>query len=99
LFKAGISETKINKLIDDLTTNIVNAELSIQDRAMLSYVEKVTNASDKITQEDVEKLRKVGFDDVAIHDICSIAAYFGFVNRIASGLGVELEERFCDNKV
>jgi alkylhydroperoxidase family enzyme len=32
-----------------------------------------------------------GFDDRAIHDICAITAYYAFVNRIADGLGVELE--------
>jgi alkylhydroperoxidase family enzyme len=32
-----------------------------------------------------------GFDDEGIHDACAIIAYFAFVNRIADGLGVELE--------
>ena len=32
-------------------------------------------------------------DDRAIHDICVTTAYFTFVNRIADGLGVELESR------
>jgi hypothetical protein len=31
-------------------------------------------------------------DDRAIHDICAVTAYFNFVNRIADGLGVDLEE-------
>ncbi len=35
--------------------------------------------------------RAVGFDDRAIHDVCAIVGYFAFVNRIADGLGVELE--------
>jgi len=39
----------------------------------------------------VDNLRAAGFGDAAIHDICTIAAYFAFVNRIADGLGVELE--------
>jgi hypothetical protein len=34
-----------------------------------------------------------GLDDRAIHDLCAIVAYFNFVNRIADGLGVELEDR------
>ena len=43
---------------------------------------------------DVEQLRSRGLDDRGIHDICAITAYFAFVNRMADGLGVELEERF-----
>lgn len=40
---------------------------------------------------DISFLRTQGFDDRAIHDICAITAYYAFVNRIADGLGVELE--------
>lgn len=46
-----------------------------------------------ISSDDVQRLRAVGFDDRAIHDACAIVAYFAFVNRIADGLGVELEDR------
>ena len=40
---------------------------------------------------DVAALRRCGFDDRAIHDLCAVVAYFNFVNRMADGLGVELE--------
>ncbi len=33
-------------------------------------------------------------DDVVIHDLVSVTAYFAFVNRIADGLGVALEDRW-----
>lgn len=67
------------------------ADLETADAAMLSYVEKLTLAPATVKDSDVTALRDVGFDDRAVHDICSIAAYFAFVNRIADGLGVELE--------
>jgi alkylhydroperoxidase family enzyme len=40
---------------------------------------------------DVAALRSAGLDDRGIHDVCAIVGYFAFVNRIADGLGVELE--------
>lgn len=40
---------------------------------------------------DIDALRQVGFSDAAIHDVVSVVAYFNFVNRMAVGLGVELE--------
>ncbi len=58
---------------------------------MLAYAAKLTHSPATIRQVDIEQLRECGFDDRAIHDICTITAYFGFVNRIANGLGVELE--------
>lgn len=58
---------------------------------MLVYALKLTRTPSTMAETDLMPLREVGFDDRAIHDICAIAAYYGFVNRIADGLGVELE--------
>lgn len=59
---------------------------------MLDYATRLTRTPGEIARSDVEALRANGFDDRAIHDICAVAAYYAFVNRIADGLGVELEE-------
>jgi uncharacterized peroxidase-related enzyme len=61
------------------------------DWALLVYADKLTRAPAAVTADDVAQLRAAGFDDRAIHDACAIVAYFAFVNRIADGLGVELE--------
>ena len=58
---------------------------------MLEYAEKLTRTPGAMAAADVAVLRAAGFDDRAIHDACTIVAYFAFVNRIADGLGVELE--------
>lgn len=70
------------------------AALARGDRAMLDYAMKLTLAPREIELADVARLRSAGFDDRAIHDICAIAGYYAFVNRVADGLGVELEPRF-----
>ncbi len=59
---------------------------------MLAYSVKLTRAPGEVNAEDVSQLREVGFDDRAIHDIACIVGYFAFVNRVADGLGVELED-------
>jgi alkylhydroperoxidase family enzyme len=61
------------------------------EREMLRFVVKLTRSPGAMTAADAASLRSAGFDDRAIHDICSITAYYAFVNRIADGLGVELE--------
>ena len=61
---------------------------------MLEFVARLTRAPEQISASDVAALRAAGFDDRGIHDICAIASYFAFVNRLADGLGVELEARF-----
>lgn len=45
-----------------------------------------------MTEDDLLPLREAGLDDRGIHDFAAVVAYFNFVNRIALGLGVELED-------
>ncbi len=83
-------------LVRALSEDYARADLAAADRAMLDYAVKLTHTPGAMNAEDVAQLREQGFDDLAIHDICAITAYFGFVNRMADGLGVELEPRFAD---
>ena len=64
---------------------------------MLNYATKLTERPADIFAKDIEQLRDVGFKDRAILDINQIVAYFAYVNRIADGLGVDLED-FWDKK-
>lgn len=60
---------------------------------MLRYAIKLTTKPDKIDQQDIEKLREIGFSDRQILEINMLAAYFNFSNRIACGLGVSFDEK------
>ena len=91
---AGRSAVAAEQLVEALTADYRSADLAPADRAMLEYALAVTQAPHAVTAEVVATLRAAGFDDRGIHDICTVAAYFAFVNRLADGLGVELEERF-----
>ena len=59
--------------------------------ALLAYALKLTRTPTAITPRDVEELREHGLDDRAIVDANQVVAYYNYVNRIADGLGVELE--------
>jgi alkylhydroperoxidase family enzyme len=58
---------------------------------MLVYVEKLTLTPWEMVEVDVQALRQAGFSDVAILDINQVTSYYAYVNRLADGLGVELE--------
>ncbi len=62
------------------------------DQALLGYCRKVALMPHQITEEDIRELRRVGFSDDDILAANLITSYFAMVNRIALGLGVELEE-------
>jgi len=78
-------------LLEVLARDYTAAPLDPADRALLDYAAKLTLTPAAIGPVDIDALRKAGFDDRAIHDACAITAYYAFVNRIADGLGVELE--------
>lgn len=42
-------------------------------------------------EADIQRLRDAGLEDRAILDLCQVTGYFAYVNRMADGLGVELE--------
>jgi uncharacterized peroxidase-related enzyme len=71
-----------------LRRDYTQAELSEQDRTMLDFAVRLTNAAYKLTPEDLDRLRAVGFDDVGILQITLIAAWFNYINRVADALGV-----------
>jgi alkylhydroperoxidase family enzyme len=62
--------------------------LSEQDRAMLDFVVQLTRDATRISREDHERLRSVGFDDKGILQITLIASWFNYINRVADALGV-----------
>jgi len=65
---------------------------SPREKALLAYAAKLTLAPKDITEEDIKDLRDAGLADEEILRANLIASYFNFSNRIALGLGVELEE-------
>lgn len=87
------------RLLAALAVDHRQAELAAADRAMLDYAVKLTRTPGEMSARDAAALRAHGFDDRAIHDICAITAYYAFVNRIADGLGVELEPAPGDESI
>ncbi len=83
--------TKNDTLVAQLKQDYRQAEISESDRAMLDYAVKLTKTPWAVEKRDVEKLQHAGFSDAAILDINQIVGYYNFVNRLADGLGVELE--------
>ena len=66
--------------------------MTAADKQMLEYATKLTQSPWEMNESDVEKLRSMGFTDRAILDIAQVVAYYAYVNRIADGLGVSLED-------
>lgn len=63
---------------------------------MLRFSVKLTKAPGTMTDADVEDLRSVGFSDRDILDIVEVVGYYAYANRIADGLGIEIESWSSD---
>lgn len=65
--------------------------LEPRQRAMLDYAVKLTVTPRDMVEDDLAALRAAGFSDRDILDINQVTAYYAYVNRLADGLGVQLE--------
>ena len=83
--------TKNQGLVDQLKVDFKKADITIKEKAMLDYSYKLTLFPWDMKNSDVEDLKKAGFSDKEILDINQIVSYYAYVNRLADGLGVELE--------
>jgi uncharacterized peroxidase-related enzyme len=60
--------------------------------AILAYAERLTLEPAAVDRTDIDRMRKAGLDDEAILHACEIVSYFNYVNRMADGLAVQLED-------
>ena len=84
--------TKDEALVEAVSRDHRQAGLPDRQVAMLDFAERLAATPPPNSPAAVETLRGHGWSDAAILDMAQVAAYFAFVNRLAEGLGVELEE-------
>lgn len=77
-------------IVDHLASGKITT-LGDREEALVRYATKLTMNARDIERADIDELRTHGLDDRAIHDLAHIVAYYNYVNRIALGLGVQLE--------
>ena len=82
----------VRELSDDpefgemIVLNYRVADLSKRHRAMLDFTWKLTLKPHDISEKDRQVLRDAGFSSQDIFDICDVAAFFNYTNRMAHGL-------------
>jgi uncharacterized peroxidase-related enzyme len=79
-------------MVDRFATNWRDAGLDAPTLALLEYGYELTVRPASITADDIAALRDHGFDDQGISSATQVVAYFNYINRIAEGLGVALED-------
>jgi uncharacterized peroxidase-related enzyme len=78
-----------------LTEAVVSADLDALPerlRELCRYAWKLTLTPWGMTEGDLAALRRFDLSDRDIVDLNQVVAYYNYVNRVADGLGVELED-------
>ncbi len=58
---------------------------------MLAYAEKLALRPAEMGAADLEPLYAAGLSDRDVSDLVQVIAYFCYINRIADGLGTDLD--------
>jgi alkylhydroperoxidase family enzyme len=76
--------------------DLASAPLTDAERALLLFVKTVTEHAYRVTDEDVEALRGLGWTDPQVAECVYIAALFAFFNRVADAFGL-LDPHYFDS--
>tara|TARA_R110002072_G_scaffold24211_9_gene82717 strand:+ start:6208 stop:6414 length:207 start_codon:yes stop_codon:yes gene_type:complete len=61
-------------------------------RALVVYAAKLTRTPADVVRSDLDALREQGLSDTDLLQLVEVIGYYAYVNRIADGLGVSLED-------
>jgi uncharacterized peroxidase-related enzyme len=86
LRQTGLTDDGIRALAEDPLT--FAEQLPVAERAVILYTVLLTQDPAGVTEEHIEALRSVGFDDLDIVDLNAQCAHLNYVNRVANGLGI-----------
>ncbi len=71
-----------------ITRDYERAPVPEQDKVVFRFAEKVTREPFAIKEGDILELRRHGWDDAAVLEICLVASHANFLNRLAAALGL-----------
>jgi uncharacterized peroxidase-related enzyme len=80
--------TKDPDLVDRLAVNYRHVDLDPRDRVMLDFVVKLTKTPDECGEDDLDRLRDVGYTDPDILHIVEVTAIFNYNVRLATATGL-----------
>ena len=78
------SEELVAHVLDDLESS----PLAERDKALLRLSAKITRDLPSVTAEDIEEVRRAGWDDEAIYFAITTCSLFNFYNRWISATNV-----------
>ena len=75
-------------MVDAVLEDFRTADISEQDRALFTFIEKVNRASNQIGPEDIQAAVAAGWTEEALYDAITVCALFNFYNTWIDATGV-----------
>lgn len=85
-------DAQADAFVHEIARDGDSPRLGAADRALCAYADKLTRTPAEVGADDVQALRAEGLSDEAVHEAVQVIGYFNYINRVADGLGVELED-------
>lgn len=79
------------ELAEQIKKDFRTSKLDDQHKALCAWAEKLTLTPAACTRDDVEGLKSAGWTEEQIVSAAQIIGYFNHLNRLADGLGIDLE--------
>lgn len=89
---AGLARESGDPTLQELVASGEFEGLPERMAALCRYALKLTVRPWEMTEDDLAPLRELDLSDRDVVDANQVVAYFNYVNRVADGLGVELED-------
>jgi uncharacterized peroxidase-related enzyme len=77
-----------------LVMNWRAAKVTKKQRAMLEFAHKLTVTPAEAGDAERRALRRAGFNDRAIWDLCAVIGFFNMTNRLATGTDMMPNEEY-----
>jgi uncharacterized peroxidase-related enzyme len=71
-----------------LSTDYENAPVEPRVKALFRFADKLTRRPVDIEDQDIEAVKREGWDEAALRETVLTVAYFNYVNRVSLGLGL-----------
>ncbi len=79
----GIAEEKIDKV----KQGIESLDCPKEEKSLLRLCVKSAKESQKVTKEDIDGLKAVGYSDSQLLEAVAIVGYFNYINTIVNAMG------------
>jgi len=91
------SMSRDDELAEQVQQDFRASKLEQRHKALCEWAEKLTLTPAKCTREDIENLKAESWSEEQIASAAQIIGYFNHLNRLADGLGVDLEPEMRDD--